>query len=146
MEEKHVENSMTILQLPDEITLIIFESLDAQDLSIVSQVCKKWSSEASEDYLWQKLYLKKWKEKLESRHKLKGESEKPSQSWKDLYIQKLPTDLNWKQQKYVIKSLSEPMGLKTTIVESFQITGNYFITSHRNGTVKIWDKDDLRLL
>eukprot|EP01112_Ceratiomyxa_fruticulosa_P011950 TRINITY_DN3291_c0_g1_i1.p1 TRINITY_DN3291_c0_g1~~TRINITY_DN3291_c0_g1_i1.p1 ORF type:complete len:380 (+),score=80.53 TRINITY_DN3291_c0_g1_i1:1184-2323(+) len=46
---------------PAEITMHIFSYLDADELCVVSMVCKEWMNIAYDEGFWQSLYLKRWK-------------------------------------------------------------------------------------
>ncbi|XP_071957381.1 F-box only protein 15-like [Antedon mediterranea] len=49
---------LKIDDLPDEILLIIFEFLPANDLLVSASVCRRWLKLSNDDILWQGLYIK----------------------------------------------------------------------------------------
>ncbi|XP_064650003.1 F-box/WD repeat-containing protein 5-like [Lineus longissimus] len=115
-------------KLPDDILLKIFTYLQAQQLLVISQVCRSWSRVAYDELIWKDLFYRYWKIKRS--------------------IPMAPDKYSWReefQRLYAHTPLLESEVIKQhtdqVLHVSFSHNGEMFATCSKDGFIKVWNMD-----
>ncbi|WPG98587.1 Hypothetical protein R9X50_00138000 [Acrodontium crateriforme] len=136
--------------LPSEISLQIFEYLDAHDLLTAQNMSPQWKVLANEMSVWRAAYMRKYgREVIESSGKPipppiqvggagLGRTNKPTQPWNKMYRARVELEKNWRKGA---DSAGKAVYLSghTDSVYCVQFDEEKIITGSRDRTIRVWD-------
>lgn len=131
--------------LPAEVSLQIFEYLDAQDLCRAGLVHSTWNELASKSCVWRNAFLRRYQRQIYTDPAPvqvggvgAGRSNRPNQQWKRMYKARKALDANWRKGP---KDAGKAIYLSghTDSVYCLQFDEEKIITGSRDRTIRVWD-------
>nr|POE88299.1 isoform 2 of f-box/wd repeat-containing protein 1a [Quercus suber] len=138
--------------LPSEISLQIFEYLNAHELGTAQQVSKFWQNYAVETSVWRTAYLRRYGRQVFTHPPPiqvggvgVGRPNLPMQEWKKMYKARVELEKNWR------KGASEAgkavyLSGHTDSVYCLQFDEEKIITGSRDRTIRVWDINTFQCL
>ncbi|KAK3697675.1 hypothetical protein LTR37_017324 [Vermiconidia calcicola] len=131
--------------LPGEISLQVFECLDAKDLTNCELVHSTWRMTALKTSVWRTAYLRKYQRQIHTDPPPiqvggvgAGRSNQPNQQWKRMYKARTMLEQNWRKGP---KGAGKAIYLSghTDSVYCLQFDEEKIITGSRDRTIRVWD-------
>lgn len=131
--------------LPRELSLQVFEYLDAHDLYRAQRVCRAWSTTANETSVWRAAFNRKYGRRIYTNPAPilvggagVGRPNRPQQEWKKMYEARVELDKNWRKGA---KGAGKAIYLAghTDSVYCLQFDEEKIITGSRDRTIRVWD-------
>jgi len=131
--------------LPDEISLQIFEYLEAHDLLLAERVNKRWQEMARDTSVWRTVFLRKYQRQIMSDPPPiqvggagTGLPGKKNQEWRRMYKARSELDKNWRVGAADAGKAVYLSG-HTDSVYCLQFDEEKIITGSRDRTIRVWD-------
>lgn len=132
-------------RLPEEISLAVFENLDAQSLASCQQVSKQWHNMAKKTPVWRAAYLERYARRIYTNPAPiqiggigVGRPHQPNQEWEKMYKARRQLERNWKKGAQMAGKAIYLSG-HTDSVYCLQFDEHKIITGSRDRTIRVWD-------
>lgn len=138
--------------LPSEISLQIFEYLDAYELNVAQQVSRVWETYADETSVWRTAYLRRYGRQIFTDPPPiqvggvgVGRPNMPMQQWKNMYKARAELERNWRKGALEAGKAVYLSG-HTDSVYCLQFDEEKIITGSRDRTIRVWDVNTFQCL
>ena len=142
--DKHAARD-PVKALPSEITLQIFEYLDAQDIVNAERVRKSWQAMTLQTSVWRNAYLRQFERRVYTDPPSIqvggagcGRPNRPNQEWKRMYKARVELEQNWRKGPRGAGKAIYLAG-HTDSVYCVQFDEEKIITGSRDRTIRVWD-------
>ena len=131
--------------LPRELSLEVFEYLDAEDLERAQNVSSVWRKTANETSVWRAAFERQYGRRIYTTPAPilvggagVGRPNRPNQEWKKMYRARQELDANWRKGA---KGAGKAIYLAghTDSVYCLQFDEEKIITGSRDRTIRVWD-------
>ena len=141
-----------VRSLPYEISLQIFEYLDAHDLTRTERVNRTWYGLAQETSVWRTIFLRKYQRRiLTDPPPIQvggvgcGRPNRPNQEWRKMYKARVQLEQNWRAGAADAGKAIYLSG-HTDSVYCLQFDEDKIITGSRDRTIRVWDINTFQCL
>jgi F-box and WD-40 domain protein 1/11 len=131
--------------LPNELSIAIFELLEAQDIINCELVSKRWLALTKEMSVWRRIFLRKFDRRIYTDPPPIqvggigiGRPNVPNQQWKRMYKARTLLERNWRQGAEGAGKAIYLAG-HTDSVYCVQFDEEKIITGSRDRTIRVWD-------
>nr|POF17294.1 isoform 2 of f-box/wd repeat-containing protein 1a [Quercus suber] len=138
--------------LPSEISLQIFEYLDAHELNTAQQVSQDWHNYAMETSVWRTAYLRQYGRQIFTDPPPiqvggvgVGRPNMPAQEWRKMYKARVELEKNWRRGATEAGKAVYLSG-HTDSVYCLQFDEEKIITGSRDRTIRVWDINTFQCL
>ncbi|KAI5370012.1 Putative F-box domain, WD40/YVTN repeat-like-containing domain superfamily [Septoria linicola] len=132
-------------QFPEELSLLIFQQLDAQTLLRAEQVCQKWNTMAKDVSVWRTMFLRKYQRQVftdPAPVQVGGNGigliGRANQEWRKMYKARVELQKNWRAGADKAGKAIYLSG-HTDSVYCLQFDEEKIITGSRDRTIRVWD-------
>ncbi|KAF2207438.1 hypothetical protein CERZMDRAFT_51124 [Cercospora zeae-maydis SCOH1-5] len=130
---------------PEELSLLVFQHLDAANLLSAEQVCRKWNSMAKDVSVWRTIFLRKYQRQVytdpppvQVGGKGVGLENRANQEWRNMYKARVDLERNWRAGADEAGKAVYLSG-HTDSVYCLQFDEEKIITGSRDRTIRVWD-------
>ncbi|PIB00825.1 F-box/WD repeat-containing protein 1A [Cercospora beticola] len=130
---------------PEELSLLVFQHLDAPNLLNAEQVCRKWHSMATDVSVWRTIFLRKYQRQVytdpppvQVGGKGIGLANRANQEWRKMYKARVELEQNWRAGADEAGKAVYLSG-HTDSVYCLQFDEHVIITGSRDRTIRVWD-------